>query len=183
MNNMACQIKILMNQYLILEENESDYGTFNILGYDRINHKAVYIKKTPIKPFKIHLKDIKSERKFTKERFLHKSLINIIVENYETQSNYYYVEDFCYLDDISSFLNLYFNEYQILFSQRIIQLILKQVVEGLDFLYENNLKHCSLTLNKIMATFIDYKKLFESKGKLSDIYELDSIFHLNFRRN
>ncbi len=168
------QIKILNNKYFILEEFKQIDESFTIIGFDRNSCEPVQIFKFPLNKFKKQIKEIKSETKYTKERITHKNLTRIINESIESQTNFYYVEEFCYLGNIHSLFVNFIKEYKIIFSQKIIKNIVTQIVNGLDYLFENNIKHSQLDINYIMLTFDDYELLFNTRSKMNDIFILRS---------
>ena len=176
---MNSQIKILLDQYLLLSEKSNNNGSFTILGFDRKNSVPVYIKKLPLNKFSKEIKEISQERKFSKSIFSHKNIVTIIIDEYESSANYYYIEEYCYLDNLSCLMSIFYQEYNMLFSQKIIQFLVKQILTGLDYLHEKNINHCILTIENIMVTYENYEKLFKSKSKIDDIYILKSKYFLN----
>ena len=168
------QIKILNNKYFLLKEETLNDGSFLIIGFDRINCEPVQIHKFPLNIYKNQINEIKYETIFSKENIVHKNLNKLINESIESLTNFYYVEEYCYLGNLQSLMTCFIREYQILFSQKIIKSIVTQIVEGLDFLFENNIKHIRLNINQIMITYDDFELLFNTKSKSNDIFILKS---------
>jgi serine/threonine protein kinase len=168
------QIKVLSNKYFILEEVIQFDESFMITGFDRISCQPVQIFKYPLNKFKNQIKEIKSETKYSKENISHKNLIRIINESIESQTNFYCVEEYCYIGNIHSLFIKFIKEYKIIFSQKIIKNIVTQLVNGLDYLFENNIKHSQLDINNIMLTYDDYELLFNTRSKMNDIFILRS---------
>ena len=112
---------------------------------------------------------------------MHKNLIQIINYNFESGSNYYYIEEYCYLGKIQSLLDKFYKEYKILFSQKMIKYVVTQILETLDYLFTNDIKHSYLNINNIMITYNNFENLFNSRSKNEDIYVLKSNNFFNKR--
>ena len=82
----------------------------------------------------------------------HPNIVRLI-DLKKTKSHCYIIMEFCNGGDLSRFLKKYMATYRCPFSEEIVQHIMKQVVNGINFLHSNKIIHRDLKLDNILVTF------------------------------
>ena len=82
----------------------------------------------------------------------HPNIVRLI-DLKKTKSHCYIVMEYCNGGDLSSCLKKYKAAHRRPFSEEIVQYIMRQVVNGLEFLHSNKIIHRDLKLDNILVTF------------------------------
>jgi len=82
----------------------------------------------------------------------HPNIVRLI-DLKKTKSHCYIIMDFCNGGNLSGCLKKYMATYRRPFSEEIVQHIMKQVVNGINFLHSNKIIHRDLKLDNILVTF------------------------------
>ena len=82
----------------------------------------------------------------------HPNIVRLI-ELKKTKSHCYIVMEYCNGGDLSGCLKKYKAAYKRPFSEEIVQYIMRQVVNGINFLHSNKIIHRDLKLDNILVTF------------------------------
>jgi serine/threonine protein kinase len=82
----------------------------------------------------------------------HPNIVRLI-DLKKTKSHCYIVMEYCNGGDLSGCLKKYKEAYRRPFSEEIVQYIMRQVVNGINFLHSNKIVHRDLKLDNILVTF------------------------------
>jgi len=82
----------------------------------------------------------------------HPNIVKLI-ESKKTRSHYYLVTEFCNGGSLSGCLRQYIKLYKRLFTEDIIQYLMKQIVSAIYYLHKNKILHRDLKLDNILVNF------------------------------
>ena len=112
-----------------------------------------------------------TEKKFLNELH-HKNIIKLIAVN-ESPSHYYLTLEYCNGNSLLSCLEKYIKMYKKPFTEKIVQYLMRQIVDGLKCIHQHNIIHRDLKLANILVKFyskedIDSLNMLKANIKISD---------------
>ena len=155
---------------LLLEKCLSKGKRGDVFLTSKKNSSIKYITKRVEKNEKTS-NDILNEKEILKE--LNNDKIIKILEIKETNKYYFILKEYCNGGSLNNCLEQYFEKYEKSFSEKIIQHLMKQIIECIYYIHGMNIMHRDINLNNILIVFEteeDQKSnnLLKAKIKLND---------------
>ena len=92
----------------------------------------------------------------------------------ETSNNFYFFYDYCQGPSLKEYQEYYFNKYKRQFNEVFIQKIIRQLINGLEYIHSKNIVHRNLNLKTISIHFDKYSNFLNNETFPPDI-KLDDI--------
>ena len=121
----------------IAKDDKGNYYAVKRVNYDKLARKVVKEK---------FIREIKLTYKLNNKHIV--QMIDIL----KTEKHVYIFLEYCNGETLNSFLEKYYDTYQTLIPQDIIQIFTKQIIEGLAYMAKKNCIHRDLKLENIMLT-------------------------------